>query len=339
MAEKEKIYIYGSGKRAKSYIRKISHMPWLKIIGVIDNAKEKEGSKLEGFSIISVEMVNKAFNYILIASTYQNEIKSRLMSYGIAEEKIKQDDFFHNNLIKLEYEKHYKKVNQSAPNFSLGKREKVLIYTAVFGNYDIITEPKYVDENCEYICFTDNLNLQSKVWKIIYVKGKYDSKNRSAKIYKILPHKFISGYDWTIWVDGNYILKGSMRRLLEESIQNTKMAFLVHTERNCIYDEANVCIAEKKDEPSIIEEQVYRYHKEGYPVDNGLICGSCIIRNIKDEDVKQLMEAWWEQIENNSLRDQLSFNYAAWKTGISYDLMKIHTFINPYFSVKNHIKS
>lgn len=172
MAEKENIYIYGTGKRAKSYIRKIRHMPWLKIIGVIDNSKEKEGLEFEGFSIISLDMVNKDFNYILIASTYQKEIKSRLLSYGIAEEKIKQDVFFHNNLIKLEYEKHYKKGNQPVPNFSLKKKEKVLIYTAIFGNYDVITEPQYVDEYCDYICFTDNKNLHSKVWKMIYIKGK-----------------------------------------------------------------------------------------------------------------------------------------------------------------------
>lgn len=38
-----------------------------------------------------------------------------------------------------------------------------------------------------------------------------------------------------------------------------------------------------------------------------------MIRRHFAEDVIQVMETWWEIVLNESKRDQLSFNYAAWK--------------------------
>jgi len=32
----------------------------------------------------------------------------------------------------------------------------------------------------------------------------------------------------------------------------------------------------------------------------------------------QLNEAWWREIEAGSVRDQLSFNYCAWRLGFAY---------------------
>ena len=34
--------------------------------------------------------------------------------------------------------------------------------------------------------------------------------------------------------------------------------------------------------------------------------------------IRRLNEAWWNEIVRGSRRDQLSFNYVAWKLGLSY---------------------
>ena len=39
----------------------------------------------------------------------------------------------------------------------------------VFNNYDLLREPEEVDENAEYICITDNPELKSNIWKIMYM--------------------------------------------------------------------------------------------------------------------------------------------------------------------------
>ena len=40
------------------------------------------------------------------------------------------------------------------------------------------------------------------------------------------------------------------------------------------------------------------------------------------KDVIKAMEMWWDEIENGSRRDQLSFNYAAWKTKTGFNWIK-----------------
>lgn len=40
------------------------------------------------------------------------------------------------------------------------KNNKLAIYTAFTGDYDTLKEPDVIDENCDYICFTDNPNLE-----------------------------------------------------------------------------------------------------------------------------------------------------------------------------------
>ena len=43
------------------------------------------------------------------------------------------------------------------------------------------------------------------------------------------------------------------------------------------------------------------------------------------------MSKWWEEIKYNSKRDQLSFNYSAWKTGVKFNYMDGDSRDNKYF--------
>ena len=65
------------------------------------------------------------------------------------------------------------------------KNNKIAIYTAFTGDYDTLKEPEVIDENCDYICFTDNPNLESDTWKIIQMDESTLDNNRKAKQYNI----------------------------------------------------------------------------------------------------------------------------------------------------------
>ena len=43
---------------------------------------------------------------------------------------------------------------------------KKVVYTCITGGYDNLIDPSYVTEGYDYVCFTDNLELKSKVWEI-----------------------------------------------------------------------------------------------------------------------------------------------------------------------------
>ena len=95
---------------------------------------------------------------------------------------------------------------------------------------------------------------------------------------------------------------------------------------DCIYEEAENLlrlhsIGRHKDDPELIKKQVSGYKKEGYPKHNGLAVTQVLIRKHMEYDVIETMERWWNEIKNNSRRDQLSFNYAAWKTGLEFSYL------------------
>ena len=89
---------------------------------------------------------------------------------------------------------------------------KIAIYTSIFGNYDNLSDIKYKPNNCDFICFTES-NIQSKGWQIVQVPELYSDSNRNAKRYKILPHKYLSEYDVSIYMDGNFEISKDINKV------------------------------------------------------------------------------------------------------------------------------
>ena len=75
-----------------------------------------------------------------------------------------------------------------------------------------------------------------------------------------------------------------------------------------------------------------RYQKEGYPRHNGLITGMVILRRHNEKDCIKVMEHWWTEIKYGSKRDQLSFNYVAWKNKLKFSYIDGDSRINQYFT-------
>ena len=56
-----------------------------------------------------------------------------------------------------------------------------------------------------------------------------------------------------------------------------------------------------------------------------------MVRKHNKKDCIELMEKWWNEINNYSHRDQLSFNYIVWKLGIKIKYYSKGT-LNDYFN-------
>ena len=89
--------------------------------------------------------------------------------------------------------------------------------------------------------------------------------------------------------------------------------------RDCVYKEAKAVISLGKDDTELVENQMDKYFEDGYPKSNGLIVSGLILRRHNEADVKKTMELWWEELKHGSKRDQLSFNYSAWKTNLEFN--------------------
>lgn len=196
------------------------------------------------------------------------------------------------------------------------KENKKVVYTCITGGYDTLIDPKKTDECFDYVCFTDDKNLQSKVWEIRPMPKDVEELDncRKQRFVKINPHIVLPEYDLSIWVDGNIEIKDTLTDFVENNNKDGVSIFIPkHPYRKCIYEESEACKRLKKDKDSIIDEQTNSYKKEGMPSNYGLPQSNIIIRKHHDETCIKLMEAWWYEVKNKSLRDQLSFTYALWK--------------------------
>jgi len=111
-----------------------------------------------------------------------------------------------------------------------------------------------------------------------------------------------------------------------------------HDLRDCMYDELQACIDLRKDSAEKMTAQVNKYKKEDYPHHNGLVMTGCMVRSHHDPLVIETMEAWWKEVKQNSFRDQLSFNYSAWKTGIQPALISHEDVLVDNFHKADHTR-
>lgn len=205
---------------------------------------------------------------------------------------------------------------------------KIAIYTAIFGGYDqLIPQPEF--SNVDYICFTDG-DIQSSQWQIRKVDLPVENDYvRSNRYYKILPHKHLPEYDYSIYIDGNFLILTDVQAIAQSVFNDYSMAAFCHSEpvqaaRNCIYEEHKqiVKIAQETgkwfDKKDVMQQQINFLTAEQYPNQNGLIAGGVLFRKHHQENVKNTMELWWKMVSEYSRRDQLSFNYAAWKTNLNF---------------------
>lgn len=218
-----------------------------------------------------------------------------------------------------------------------GSGNKIVIYSAITNGYDQLFDPLYINSECDYICYADYTGIYTGIWSL-RAAGDYPADNvKRARKYKILPHLFFPEYGYSVWVDGNISITGDMNEFITAYLKNSPMACLKHPVRSCAYQEAQACIFLKKDDDGVIRRQMRCYRECGYPEKNGLIQSSVIIRRHNDQNVIKVMEEWWSNVEGYSRRDQLSFNYAAWKNSFKYDEVDIDLSRNKYFAIRPHV--
>lgn len=219
---------------------------------------------------------------------------------------------------------------------------KIVCYTCITGNYDQLQEPKVVSTGIDYICFTDS-PIQSNVWKQrkIPLELQYLSNVKKQRVVKICPHRYLSEYDVSIWIDGNISIIGNLNQFIKQyDLNDSPLYSRIHPCRNCIYQEAKACIEMGKDFEGNVQKQIQKYKDESYPENIGMVETCILLRKHNDEKCVSIDNAWATELLQQSHRDQLSFNYICWKQnflpGFLTKEFKIND--NNYFRMIQHAK-
>ena len=199
----------------------------------------------------------------------------------------------------------------------------MIVYTIIYNNYDNLKEPTVVDPDCEYIVFS-NTPQKSKVWKWMEVGMSEIKDQRKIKITGPT-NRVSSAYS----IKDNLYIDASILIRCKPSIFCAQLegdlVMLQHRGRDCIYKEGAAVLDYGKEEPEIVKEQLDKYRDEGYPECYGLIQTGWMLRRF-NQDVADFSFAWWEEVKTHSKRDQLSFNYVAWKLNKEYEVLDNHIF-------------
>jgi glycosyltransferase involved in cell wall biosynthesis len=220
---------------------------------------------------------------------------------------------------------------------------KLVVYTAIIDGYDLPILPELIVDEWDYVIFTDYELTGEHIFEVRRINLNDTDPVRCARFIKTHPHSLLAKYDYTLWVDGNILLKsGPLYSMILSYMTNaTPAVFRRHPARQCIYEEILKCQELKKDDFGTMYYQVQRYLDQGVPKNAGLFETNVIFRNNRDPLVHRFNVLWWSEIARGSRRDQLSVNYACRIATLPFltfpESEDIRHHGNPLYLLYNHI--
>jgi hypothetical protein len=177
----------------------------------------------------------------------------------------------------------------------------LILYTAIFGDYDIpLPAPKSsLIESC--LLFTDNIKIHAPGWQVIRSPIISHDDVFNARYWKLHPPAGCS-----IWLDGQISLT-SDQLIIEamRALEKYDIALWRHHSRHCLYQEAKECF--DLGHGQNVLDQAHHYKDDyNFPENYGLWETGVLIRRTTD-NLLQMHELWWKHIRDYSYRDQISF--------------------------------
>lgn len=227
--------------------------------------------------------------------------------------------------------------------YALGKG-KGAVYTCLLGE-GVLNQPEEVSAQVDYLCFTDDKEKwgnKEGVWKFCAIEQmevqEEEEEIQKALLeskYKIMAHKLLPEYDYSIWVAPDITITGDILRFGKVYGDGMSLLTFLNAEKDCIYEDMSVTQMGTDELNIKIRKMMLQYRKEGYPEHNGLIDGRVIMRNHRDEELGKVMEKWWMEIQSGYIYTGNIFNYVAWKYQYPFAVCNLFIYHNLYFKVSD----
>lgn len=223
--------------------------------------------------------------------------------------------------------------------------KKIVVYTCITEKYDWLLPPLSLPSNVDYICYTDSYKGDRSGWEVRPIPENLISlpPNLVNRYFKFFPHKFFVDYDWSIYLDGNLRILNNLSTIVDEMSKDGEVIGCPdHPDRSTILEEVSACISLGKFSTAdfqVIDTQIDSYIAEGMPINQPLTENNFIVRKHSDLQVQKLMEFWWQNLDMYTKRDQISFPYVVWKSGMSIKRFSFAGSVDSFYIKKvNHRK-
>ena len=220
---------------------------------------------------------------------------------------------------------------------------KLIVYTCVFGDIgDKLCKLPAPADGVEYIAFVDRVldpYLHETGWMLHPAVFGHKKPRLRARRHKLLAHilfeRDFPDLEYMLWCDGSLTPRATNPLDYLKFLGKNDICTFRHSERNCLYQEAEICARYAKDEPEKIRAQTRKYRLEQMPYNHGLAETSVVLRRMTPKIV-QFSELWWDEVTHHSLRDQISFPYAMWRLGLEWSKFPGTAWDGKLFSFKSH---
>ena len=292
----------------------------------------------EGFTLTkvkesNVEIYSEAIDWINSFGRYNIGYLNQTISH-----------LYHGDMSSRNYINRYKKLSKFSnkeeiepiSTTTIRIKNKIVVYTCISGNYDLLKDIVKKEPDIDYICFT-NQDIISETWEIRKIPEYLESleQTKIARCIKILPHLFLPEYEISVWVDGNIQVLGNTNKFINENLTGY-FCISKHPDRICTYKEAEAVISLNKDNKDIVNKQIEEYRNNGFPENNGMVQSGIMIRKHNNNECIVISKKWWSEVKKWSKRDQLSFNYSIWNKDVEINITKPSILSSEYFQIWTH---
>jgi hypothetical protein len=199
--------------------------------------------------------------------------------------------------------------------------ERVCVYVTLFGQYeDLLEQPIFADSAVDFICITDDPELESDSWQIRVVQPVIvTDPARSSRYPKICPHRFLEDYDVSLYIDNSVLLTRTPEEIVSALLPDgAGFSAVEHSFRETVLDEFHEVLEVGYETAWVCSEQLEHYrlsHPEVLAMKP--LIGGVLIRRHMRRDVIEAMELWWFNVLRFSRRDQLSLRIALEEANLS----------------------
>jgi len=202
----------------------------------------------------------------------------------------------------------------------------IVVYTVLMGEHEGLNDQPHIKfSKLKHFCLTDDRNLRSNYWEMIYVDKLFPrDPHRSQRNLKIRPHLIFKDYKFSFYIDNTIVLKDKTENFIEMIIKGKEIdyekpnIFLpYHSFRSDLLSEFSECADLKRDSKVRIYEQLNDYleinsdYLKSKPYWAGLL-----FRNHNNKDLIKFSEIWFANICRYSKRDQLSLIHSSYQAKV-----------------------
>ena len=219
------------------------------------------------------------------------------------------------------------------------KKNKYVVYTAIFNSYDTLKDPYIISNEIDYICYTDSKELQSDVWKIVFIDTEDNPSLKNRELKLLYPHRDFRDYAYSLYVDGSIMIKEDLLPFFEKYVGIAPIINFKHPNNDCIFTEIIRCIQQRRGNAEKLIQQYNVYLHYGMPKHWVLSDNKIILRENNSEVTKKIMEKWYWHVVNYSGRDQVCLSYVYYKNNYTYHFFDEDIEKNNYFETWPHTNS